>query len=178
MAEISAIVPVIGAGAIARRVEALAMEIEAGYGDEPVCMIGVLKGAAIFMADLARHIGRAGLELDFVQLSSYGAGTESSQEIVLKKDIGLDIAGRHVLVVEDIVDSGLSMRFLLERLARRNPRSLRLAALVEKLERRIEGVRVDYTGFIMQGGFLVGYGMDYAERFRALPDICEIVFDR
>lgn len=167
----------IGAAAIARRVDALAREVQAGYGDEPVCMIGVLKGAAIFMADLARRIGTRNLEMDFVQLSSYGAGTQSSQNIVIKKDIDLDIAGKHVLVVEDIVDSGLTMRFLLGRLAGAHPRSLRLAALVEKLGRRIEGVRVDYTGFIMQGGFLVGYGMDYAEKFRSLPDICEIIFE-
>lgn len=166
---------VIGPERLAARVRELAQEIDAFYAGEPVVAVCVLKGACLFFSDLVRAMRPDELELDFVRLSSYGMDTTSSRRIRFSKDVEADIAGRHVLVVEDIVDSGHSMRFLLDQFAARAPRSLRLAALVDKRERREAGVRVDFAGFTVSSGFLVGYGLDYAERYRALPGIYELV---
>lgn len=174
---VKAVIPIIDSCAIAKRVGELAEQLDAFYGNSPLCMICVLKGAFIFFGDLARALHNANLELDFVQLSSYAMGTVSTKQIVVKKDIGTDIRGKHVLVVEDIVDSGLTTRFLMDRLATRGPLSLKLITLIDKTERRSSDIRVDFAGFNVQRGFMVGYGLDYAEKFRGLPDICEIVFD-
>ena len=115
------------------------------------------------------------MELDFIRLSSYGMSSSSSRHVILNKDVEVDIRGKHVLIVEDVVDSGYSMRFLLDRFAARQARSLRLAALVDKHERRQADVTVDFAGFRLNKGFIVGYGLDYAERYRTLPGICEII---
>ena len=144
-------------GQIAERVRAMAAEIDAFYGDEPM--------------------RSENLELDFVRLSSYGKGTSSSRHVVFSKDVDCDITGKHVLIVEDVVDSGLSMQFLMRQFEARGARSLRLAALVDKNERREVDVRVDFAGFKLEEGFIVGYGLDYAEKYRALPDVEELVFE-
>ena len=176
-------------GQIAERVRAMAAEIDAFYGDEPLVAVCVLKGAVFFFTDLVRAMRSENLELDFVRLSSYGKGTSSSRHVVFSKDVDCDITGKHVLIVEDVVDSGLSMQFLMRQFEARGarqglrtwgprgPASLRLAALVDKNERREVDVRVDFAGFKLEEGFIVGYGLDYAEKYRALPDVEELVFE-
>lgn len=158
---------------IARRVRELAAEIDALYAAEPLVMICVLKGAFMFFSDLVKNL-TISPELDFVRLASYGNGTTSSRNVSLTKDVETSLTGKHVLVVEDIVDSGHTMDFLLKQLAARGPRSLRLAALLDKKERRELPVLAHFVGFALPAGFIVGYGLDYAERFRALPALYEI----
>lgn len=165
------------AGQIAERVRDMAAEIDACYGDEPLVAVCVLKGAVFFFTDLVRALRTENLELDFVRLSSYGKGTSSSRHVVFSKDVDCDIAGKHVLIVEDVVDSGLSMQFLMRQFQARGARSLRLAALVDKNERREVDVHVDFAGFRLEQGFIVGYGLDYAEKYRALPAVEELVFE-
>lgn len=154
------------------RVRQLGAEITGVYQGQPLTVVCVLKGAFLFFADLVRRID-LDLELEFIRLASYGSGT-SSGELVFSKDLETTIQGKHVLVVEDIVDSGRSMDFLLRTFAERKPRSLRLAALVDKHERREVPLDVDFAGFRLDKGFIVGYGMDYAEHYRQLGGIFEI----
>lgn len=170
--------PIFSRNQIASRVEAMAREINAFYGDRPIVAICVLKGAFVFFSDLVRSMANPLLELDFVRVASYGAGSRSSGSIRFSKDIEIDIREKHVLIVEDIVDSGRTMRFLLDELAARQPASVALAALVDKNERRELDIQVNFSGFNLPKGFLVGYGLDYAERFRSLPDICELILDQ
>lgn len=170
------LVPVFTREEISRRVAEIASSIDARYGEEPLVAICVLKGAFIFFSDLVRKIRNPNLELDFVRLSSYGKSTSSNGHIVFNKDAEVDIRGKHVLIVEDIVDSGHTMGFLLEQFKARQPASIAIASLVDKKERRERDVHVDFAGFTVDKGFLVGYGMDYAEKYRTLPDICEIHF--
>jgi len=160
---------------IAERVQELAAEIDACYGQEPLVAICVLKGGFVFFSDLVRALQNKNLELDFVRLSSYGKGASSSKHVIFSKDVEIDICDKHVLIVEDIVDSGHSMRFLLGQFAARKARSLRLAALVDKNERREIDVHVDFAGFKLTQGFIVGYGLDYAEHYRNLPAVFEII---
>lgn len=160
---------------IATCVRDMAAQIDAFYGQEPLVAVCVLKGACIFFSDLVRSLQNRNLELDFLRIASYGAGTVSSGEVLFGKDVEIDIRDKHVLLVEDIVDSGRSMRFVLDNFAARGPRSLRVAALVNKTGRRERAVAVDFSGFSLDAGFLVGYGLDYAERYRALPGIFELV---
>lgn len=169
-----ALTPLFSASEIAEKVGMLALQIDGRYQQAPLVAVCVLKGAFIFFSDLVRALRNPLLELDFVRLSSYGRQTESSGYVRFNKDIEVDIRGKHVLIVEDIVDSGRTMRFLLDQFAARGPLSLAIAALVDKRERRACDVHVDFSGFILPGGFLVGYGLDYAEKYRALPDICEL----
>lgn len=169
------LVPIFDRNQIRERVREMGSAIDATYGMEPLVAVCVLKGAVIFFSDLVRCLRNPALELDFVHLSSYGMNTQSSRQVIFGKDVEVDIRGKHVLVVEDIVDSGHTMRFLLDQFAARKPLSVRIATLVDKLERREANVVVDFKGFSMPGGFLVGYGLDYAERYRTLPDICELV---
>lgn len=159
---------------IAKRVTELASAIDAKYGEESLVAICVLKGAFIFFSDLVRKITNPNLELDFVRLSSYGKSNTSSGHVVFSKDAETDIRGKHTLIVEDIVDSGQTMQFLCDQFKARKPKSIAIATLVDKLERRENAVRVDFPGFTLNKGFLVGYGMDYAEKYRTLPDICEL----
>lgn len=159
---------------IARRVEELARSIDEKYGDEPLVMICVLKGAFAFFSDLARAISNPNLELDFTRLSSYGSSSQSSGVVSLAGRAEAGLEGKHVLIVEDIVDSGRSMDFMKGMVEAEKPLSAAIAAIVDKRERRERAVRVDFPGFIVDSGFLVGYGMDYAEKYRALPDIYEI----
>lgn len=166
--------PVFTREQIACRVASLADAINSTYGIEPLTAICVLKGAFMFFSDLVRCIPNPNLELDFVRLSSYGMNSESSKHITIQKDIELDIRDKHILIVEDIVDSGHTMRFFMDQLEARKPKSMALAALVDKVERREANVKVAFPGFCLPRGFIVGYGMDYAEHFRGLPDICEL----
>lgn len=161
---------------IRRRVRELAGEINGAYAGQSLVAVCVLKGAFMFFSDLVRAIKRPDMELDFVRLASYGKSATSSGHVRFIKDIEIDIRDKCVLVVEDIIDSGRTMRFLLDQFAARRPARLALAALVDKRERRAEEVKTDFSGFIVPAGFLVGYGLDYAEKYRSLPDICELEF--
>lgn len=169
--------PFITAEQIADRVQALGHEITASYaGKDPLVCICVLKGAFLFFADIVRKVDRD-IEIDFVRLASYGTGTARSEDIVFSKDLEISIEGKDVLVIEDIVDTGHSMDFLLHVLQRRNPKSLKICALIDKHERREKDVHVDFPGFKLSDGFIVGYGLDYAERYRELDGIYELSTD-
>ncbi len=159
---------------IEKRVSDLARQIDARYGDEPLVAVCVLKGAFIFFSDLVRKLSNPNLELDFVRLSSYGKSTNSSGHIIFNKDVEVDLRGKNVLIIEDIVDSGQTMQFLCDQFRARKPASIAIASLVDKRERRIANVPVDFPGFVVDKGFLVGYGMDVGEKNRTLPDICKL----
>ncbi len=134
----------------------------------------VLKGALFFFADLMREV-ELDFEIDFIRLSSYGSSSVSSGQVIFVTDTKLPLTGRDVLIVEDIVDSGNTMDFLREEFARRGARSIKICTLIDKRERRTQEVKIDYSGFTLAQGFIVGYGMDYAENYRALPAIYEIL---
>ncbi len=155
---------------IEKRVAELGREISDHYGDEPVVIIGVLKGAFVFMADLVRRL-RFSPIIEFVRLSSYGEGTTSQGKVRFHLDIETRIEDKHVLVVEDIVDTGRSMVYLREVLLLRNPKSYRLCSFLDKRERREVDVHVDFAGFTVDHGFVLGYGLDYGERYRELPGV-------
>ena len=152
-------------------VRKLAAEIRQDYQDKYPLLIGVLKGSFMFMADLIRHLDFP-LEVEFIRLSSYGRGRESSGKIKVVQGLRSKVRGRDVLVVEDIVDTGLSVAFLLDYLQKKKPASLRLCALTDKPSRRQVPVTIDYLGFTVPNKFVVGYGLDWDEKFRNLPDIC------
>ena len=150
------------------RVGELGEQVEADYRGKELLMIGVLKGALMFMVDLARKVDLP-LELDFMAVSSYGTGTESSGVVRIIKDLDINIEGRDVLIVEDIVDTGLTLSYMREILLARNPASLRICCLLDKREARKTDVPLDYIGFAIPSRFVVGYGLDYAEIYRNLP---------
>jgi hypoxanthine phosphoribosyltransferase len=156
---------------IQKRVRELGAQIDVDYPEGPLYLVGILKGACFFLADLARSMKRHA-RIDFIGVSSYGKGKTSSGEVKLTNDLDVTIAGANVLVVEDIVDSGITLAYLTHVLQQRGPRSLRIAALLDKPERRVEPVVVDYVGFKIPDEFVVGYGLDYAEDYRNLRDIC------
>ena len=162
----------IAADEIQRRVRELAAEIS---HDHPlgVHLIGVLKGACIFLADLARAL-ECDVTMDFIAVSSYGSSTKSSGQVRLLKDLDTSLEGRHVVIVEDIVDTGLTLTYLQEILKARAPRSLRTACLLSKPSRREVDVTVDYIGFTIEDRFVVGYGLDHHERYRQLPYIAVV----
>jgi hypoxanthine phosphoribosyltransferase len=151
-----------------RRVKDLAAEIERWYPIETPLLVGVLTGAVSFMADLMREL-RIPVEVDFMAVSSYGASTRSTGVVRILKDLNHEIEGRDLLVVEDIVDSGLTLRYLLDVLRRRSPRSIRVVALLKKEKQDVVDVQVDLVGFAIPDEFVVGYGLDYAGRYRNLP---------
>mgnify|MGYP000871635219 CR=1 FL=1 len=155
---------------IASRVAALGEEITKTYQDDAadLVLVGILKGSVIFLADLARAIDLP-LKTDFIGLSSYGDATTSSGVVRLTSDLSKPIDGKNVLIVEDIVDTGLTMRYLLENLATRAPKSVRLCALLEKPTKNTSGVKVDFLGFSVPDKFVIGYGLDYGEKYRNLP---------
>ncbi len=157
-------------GEIDLRVRDIAARINSLYQNEPLVMICVLKGAFMFFSDLVKHITVLP-ELDFVRVASYGTGVSSSKTISFSKDVEISLAEKHVVLVEDVVDSGRTMRFLAGQMAARGAKSLRIAALVDKKERREVDVTVDFAGFCLAEGFIVGYGLDYAERYRELPAV-------
>jgi hypoxanthine phosphoribosyltransferase len=148
----------------------LANEISADYANKKVVLIGVLKGAFIFLADLVRQL-TIPVEIEFIRISSYGTRKETSGEVIVSKDVETSLEGKDVLVIEDIVDTGLSLQFLIDHLRSKNPASVKVCALVDKKSRREIAVQVDYTGLTMDDGFIVGYGIDFNEQYRALPEI-------
>ncbi|SNS23463.1 hypoxanthine phosphoribosyltransferase [Humidesulfovibrio mexicanus] len=166
---------VIDSQSIQRRVAELGAEITAFYAGKPLVAVCVLKGAFLFFADLVRHIKNDALELDFVRMASYGSGTNRSRQTIFSKDMEVDVSGKHVLLVEDIVDTGHSARFLFDVLEKRGAESVRICAAVDKHERREIALTVDFAGFPLQKGFIVGYGMDYAEKYRELDAVYELV---
>ena len=155
---------------IQTRVHELGRQIRKDLNGESVVLIGVLKGAAIFLADLARAI-HLDCTFDFVAVSSYKSGTESSGAVQLIKDLTEPIEDRHIIIVEDILDTGITLSFLRSHFERHQPRSIRIAALLDKPSRRLQPIHADYIGFSIPNEFVIGYGMDYAERYRNLPDI-------
>ncbi len=155
---------------IRRRVGEMGAQISADYPQGPLYLIGILKGSCFFLADLARAISTP-VRIDFIGISSYGKNNTTSGEVKLTKDLDLSIEGCDVLVVEDIVDSGVTLNYLSHLLAQRRPRSMRIATLLDKPSRRQRAVEVKYSGFRIPDEFVVGYGLDYAEDYRALPDV-------
>jgi len=156
---------------IANKVAELATQLRKDYRGKNPLLIGILKGSFVFMSDLVRAMNIP-VEIDFVRLASYGAGKDSAGKIKLVKDVETPIKGRHVLVVEDIIDRGLTVRFLLDYLRFREPSSLKLCALFDKPSRRKVEVPIDYVGFTVPDAFVVGYGLDFDEKFRYLPNLC------
>ena len=159
------------ADAIQSRIRDLALEIEADYpSDEEIHMVCVLKGGFMFMSDLVRSMTTR-VTMDFIAVSSYGSGTKSSGEVRFQKDLDTSLEGRHVIIVEDIVDTGLTLKYLQEILRSRAPKSLKTSCLLSKPSRRRVTVPVEYIGFTIEDKFVVGYGLDYAEKYRNLPYI-------
>ena len=156
---------------IQQRIQELGVEIERGYpAGEEIHLVGVLKGGFMFMADLVRAMS-ARVTLDFIAVSSYQRSTRSSGEVRLIKDLDSSVEGRHVIIVEDIVDTGLTLTYLQDILRARSPKSLRTACLLSKPSRRLVDVKVEYIGFTIEDKFVIGYGLDFAEKYRNLPHI-------
>ena len=162
---------------IQRRIAAMAREIARDFAGEPVHFVGVLKGAVFFLADLARQYPGE-VSMDFIAVSSYGEKTQSSGQVRLTKDLDTSIESKNVLVVEDILDTGLTLQYLLRILEQRRPKSLRVAVLLDKPDRRQAPVRADYVGFAIPNEFVVGYGLDYAERYRNFPHVGVLAFSK
>ena len=155
---------------IGARVRELGQQITNDYAGQDILMIGVLRGAVVFMSDLARAIKRP-IDIDFMAISSYGLSTNSSGVVRILKDLDEVVQGRHLLIIEDIIDSGLTLNYLVENLKSRKPASVRICTLLSKPDRRKVDVQVDYNGFIIPDYFVVGYGLDYAGKYRNLPFI-------
>ena len=156
---------------IQSRVKELARQISSDYaGKEPI-LIGILNGVVFFFAELVMSLSIPS-KIDFIRASSYGSNRASSGTIRLLRDVEIPVKGQDLIVVEDIVDTGLTLSHLVRNLKSREPASVKICALIDKTERREKEVEIDYCGFRVQEGFLVGYGLDYAERYRSLPDIC------
>ena len=155
---------------LSQKIAELGEEISKDYQGKEIVAICVLKGAILFMADLARAV-KVPMALDFMAVSSYGNGTSTSGTVRILKDLDNSIEGKHVLVVEDIIDSGVTLKYLLKNLKSRKPASIKLCTLLNKPERRRVDVDIDYCGFTVPDYFLVGYGLDYAEKYRNLPFI-------
>lgn len=153
---------------IYRRIEALAKEIRRDFPGEPLHLVSVLKGGVFFLTDLARRIPGE-VSFDFIAVSSYGLNSQSSGQVRLTRDLDSSIEGKTVIVVEDILDTGMTLQYLLRLFQQRKPKHLRVAVLLDKPGRRITAVRADYVGFSIPNEFVVGYGLDYAERYRNLP---------
>lgn len=160
----------ISAEQIRDKVAELAAAIDSVVGGEPIVLVGVLKGSVHFLSDLARAI-KTETRMDFMQVSSYHSGKSSTGVVQIRKDLDLNIEGMNVVIVEDIVDTGTTLKYLLELLSTRSPKSLRVAALLSKPAARTHDAPVDFVGFEIPNEFVVGYGLDYAERYRNLPHI-------
>jgi hypoxanthine phosphoribosyltransferase len=153
-----------------RRITEMAREIRKDFPDEPLHLVGVLKGAVFFLTDLGKQIP-GDVSFDFIAVSSYGIGTHSSGQVRLTRDLDSSIEGKTVIVVEDILDTGMTLQYLLRVFEQRRPKRIRVAVLLDKPERRIAAVRADYVGFTIPNEFVIGFGLDYAERYRNLPDV-------
>jgi len=169
------LIPVLKREEIEESTASVARQISAAYKGRKLVLVGVLKGAFIFMADLARRLTIPD-EIDFVRAASYGSGTTSSGKIELTKEIDIDMEGKDVLVVEDIVDSGLTLTYLVNYLKKLKPATVSVCTLLDKIERRQSQVKVDYACHTIEKGFLVGYGLDYDEAYRELPAIYHLKF--
>jgi hypoxanthine phosphoribosyltransferase len=157
---------------IQKRIAEMGAEIDRDYpGGEPVYLIAVLKGAFIFMADLSRAM-KTPARIEFIGISSYGKGKTTSGQVQLTKDLDAPIEGHHVIIVEDILDTGITLNYLTTLMAQRKPKSLRIVTLLDKPERRQSPVKANYIGFTIPDEFVVGYGLDYAEDYRNLKDVC------
>lgn len=170
------LIPVLDKETIAQKVDQIARQISSDYKDANLVLIGVLKGAFVFMADLVRCLDLKKLTIDFVCLESYGDGADSSGRIRMVKDVEVDIRDKDVLIVEDILDTGLTLDYLKKHLERSQPRSVKICVMIDKFERRKVDVRAQYVGHKVTEGFLVGYGLDYAEAYRHLPGIFHLTF--
>lgn len=159
------------------RIKELASQIENDFKKEDIVLISVLKGSFIFTADLIRYIKNE-VKIDFISASSYGNQTETTGKVKLLKDINMDISNKNVIIVEDIIDSGLTLHFLKEHFAMYNPKTLKICSLLDKPERRKVDLNVDYVGFRIPDEFIVGYGIDCAERYRNLPYIASVITDK
>lgn len=159
---------------IRSRVKKLGEEITRDFTGEPLLAICVLKGACVFLSDLIRAIG-VDTSIDFMAVSSYGSATQSSGVVRILKDLDTSIEGKNVLIVEDIIDSGLTLHYLRDYLMARNPKTLKICTLLDKPERREAEISADYTGFTIENKFIVGYGLDYNEKYRNLPYITSLV---
>jgi hypoxanthine phosphoribosyltransferase len=155
---------------IQKKIREMALRIRRDFPEEPLHLVGVLKGAVFFLSDLARQIPGE-VSFDFIAVSSYGKETQSSGQVKLTRDLDANIEGKTVIVVEDILDTGLTLEYLLRVFEQRKPKQLRVAVLLDKHERRIAEVRADYVGFRIPNEFVVGYGLDYGERYRNLPHV-------
>lgn len=158
---------------IQQRIKELGEQIDKDYPAGPVYMIGILKGSWIFLADLARAIPRQ-VRVDFMGISSYGRGKTSSGEVRVTKDIDVSLEGVDIIVVEDIVDTGVTLTYLIHLIEQRKPRSIKVASLLDKPSRRLRPIQATYTGFTIPDEFVVGYGLDFAEDYRNLSDICVV----
>jgi hypoxanthine phosphoribosyltransferase len=156
---------------IQRRIQEMATEIERDYSEGPIYLVSVLKGAFVFVADLARAITRPSVRIEFMAISTYGHQKTSSGQVKVTRDLDVNIEGHHVLIVEDIIDSGVTLSYLKRLLEQRKPKSLAIATLLDKPERRLQPVEVKYVGFRIPDEFVVGYGLDFAEDYRNLSDI-------
>ena len=163
--------PMITTQMIRNKVSSISSMIEKDFYLEDLVIICVLKGAIHFVSDLIRYINHVECVLDFVKISSYGSGTESSGVVGLSKDIEIDIKGKNVLIVDDILDTGTSLSFLINLFKNREPKTLRTCVLLDKPERRIHKIKADYVGFEIENKFVIGYGLDYNEKYRNLPGI-------
>jgi hypoxanthine phosphoribosyltransferase len=155
---------------IARRVGELASALSADYAGRDLVLVGILRGAFVFLADLVRCLSIP-VEVDFIGAASYGSATQTSGQVSFTKELQVPVAGRDLLLVEDIEDTGLTLQAIVDKLRKQEPRSIKVCTLIDKRERRLVQVQVDYVGFEIAEGFIVGYGIDYAERYRYLPDI-------
>ena len=153
-----------------KRITEMAREIRKDFPGEPLHLVGVLKGAVFFLTDLAKQIP-GDVSLDFIAVSSYGSDTHTSGQVRLTRDLDSSIEGRTVIVVEDILDTGMTLQYLLRVFEQRKPKRIRIAVMLDKPERRIAPVHADYVGFTIPNEFVVGYGLDYAERYRNMPDV-------
>lgn len=155
---------------IQKRIPELAKKIRADFPNEPLHLVGVLKGAVFFLSDLARNTP-GDVSFDMIAVSSYGKGSQSSGEVKLTRDLDSSIEGKTIIVVEDILDTGLTLRYLLSIFQQRRPKQMRVAVLLDKPDRRIAPVQADYVGFAIPNEFVVGFGLDYCERYRNLPEV-------
>ncbi len=171
------LIPVLSEKEIKIKVAEIAKKITKDYKGKELVIIGVLKGSFIFLSDLVRSISQP-LQIDFVSVSSYGNSDKSSEEVLLLKEISIDVKNRDLLIVEDIIDTGLTLNFLVDYFQKFKPRSIKVCTLINKLERRLINIPVDYICHSVNEGFFVGYGLDYAEKYRNLPQIYHLKFNQ
>jgi len=159
---------------IKKKVIEIGEKITRDYEEKELVLIGVLKGGVIFLADLVRNV-KIPIEIDFIAVSSYGNDTKSSGVVKILKDIDITITNKHVLIVEDIIDTGLTLKHLKELLQTRLPKSVKICTIFDKPTKRVVDIDIDYNGIILEDRFVVGYGLDYSEKYRNLPDLCILV---